>query len=131
VEEVLLKRVKNGTFQSKSGTFNTKDKENGSYQIQAKKKGKVLMDKARIFQLIEIVRRIKTEEMVRFKFLMNFGVEKETVERLKRMTLDEEEEARKNVEQMGEEELWVIRLYLELCADLLDGVKIHKGLRTN
>lgn len=91
--------------------------------------GKVLMNKARIFQLIEIVRRIKTEEMVRFKFLRNFGVEGESVERMKKALLEEEVEAKRIMEELGEDEVWVVRIYLELCTEFLNGVKIHKGRR--
>ena len=32
------------------------------------------MEKARIYQLIEIIRRVKTAEMAKLKFISNFGL---------------------------------------------------------
>ena len=158
VEVVLIERVKTGTFYpkakkeekggNKKGMKKEADKNNTEANGEKKEKegekreeeveireaggrrgGKVLMNKARIFQLIEIVRRIKTEEMVRFKFLRNFGVDGESVEKMKMTVLEEEEGAKKIIEELGEDEVWVVRLYLELCTNFLSGEKIHKGRR--
>lgn len=146
VEEILIGRVKSGAFypkgkkEEKGGKREGRKKESegdnkeadgeeegGIREAGGRRGGKVLMNKARIFQLIEIVRRIKTEEMVRFKFLRNFGVEGESVEKMKRAVLEEEDEARRIIEELGEDEVWVVRLYLELCTNFLSGEKIHKG----
>lgn len=36
--------------------------------------------KERLFQIIGVVRRLKIEEMARFKFATNFGINKDTVD---------------------------------------------------
>lgn len=38
------------------------------------------MEKARIFQLIEILRRLKTPEMTKLKYLSNFGLSIEGID---------------------------------------------------
>lgn len=40
------------------------------------------MDKERIFQMIEVIRHIKTSEMARLKFGTNFGINPETIHML-------------------------------------------------
>ena len=38
------------------------------------------MDKVRIFQLIEILRRVRTNEMAKLKYSTNFGVSVEIID---------------------------------------------------
>ena len=52
-------------------------------EIQLKNKEKI--EKGRVFQLIEIIRRIKTEEMGKFKFLSNFGVQPSNIDLLSKV----------------------------------------------
>lgn len=91
-------------------------------------KNKNLMEKSRIFQMIEIIRRVKTLEMAKFKFLINFGISLKNFELLTKDIL------MKNISEIPEilsgfsnDEIIPLYLYLILCSDLLNGKKIHKG----
>lgn len=86
------------------------------------------MEKSRIFQMIEIIRRVKTLEMAKFKFLINFGITLKNFELLTKDIL------MKNISEIPEilsgfsnDEILPLYLYLILCSDLLNGKKIHKG----
>jgi len=39
----------------------------------------VTKDKARLYQIVGVVRRIKIHEMAKLKFASNFGIQKDTV----------------------------------------------------
>lgn len=40
------------------------------------------MDRVRIIQLIEILRRVRPKEMVKLKFSTNFGISVDTIEKV-------------------------------------------------
>ena len=86
------------------------------------------MDKSRIFQLIEIIRRVKTVEMAKFKFLTNFGVSLKNIEVLTKKILTVGlEEIPLILDEFPNEELLPLYLYLTFCSEILAGKKIHKG----
>lgn len=91
-------------------------------------KNRKFMDKSRIFQLIEIIRRVKTNEMVKFKFLTNFGVSLKNFDAItKKILFVNLEEIPAILETFPNEDLLPLFLYLTFCCDLLAGKKIHKG----
>ena len=91
-------------------------------------KNKNIMDKSRIFQLIEIIRRVKTVEMPKFKFLTNFGVSLKNFELLtKKILFESLGDIPAFFDTFPNEELLPLYLYLTFCSDLLAGKKIHKG----
>lgn len=92
-------------------------------------KNRNIMDKSRIFQLIEIIRRVKTIEMAKFKFLTNFGVSLINLEVLtKKIFFANEEEIAAIFDNFSNDEILPFYLYMNFCCDILAGKKIHKGL---
>lgn len=107
VEDNIMSRIKNNMIGLKNRKF---------------------MDKSRIFQLIEIIRRVKTNEMVKFKFLTNFGVSLKNFDAItKKILFVNLEEIPAILETFPNEDLLPLFLYLTFCCDLLAGKKIHKG----
>lgn len=107
VEESLINRIKQKIISLKSKKF---------------------MDKSRIFQLIEIIRRVKTNEMARFKFLTNFGISLKNYEILtKDLLFKSMKEIPEIFSTFHNDEILPLYLYLLLCSELLAGKKIHKG----
>jgi hypothetical protein len=106
VEDNIMSRIKNNMIGLKNRKF---------------------MDKSRIFQLIEIIRRVKTNEMVKFKFLTNFGVSLKNFDAItKKILFVNLEEIPAILETFPNEDLLPLFLYLTFCCDLLAGKKIHK-----
>ena len=100
--------------------------ETGNFDINDNKK--YSMEQLRAFQLIEILRRVKTEEMSKLKFMSNFGVNIHFCDVIrKKIYFENNEEIQKSINEFDNENIVLINLYLNYCYELLKGNKIHKG----
>ena len=90
-------------------------------------KNKKIMEKSRIFQLIEISRRVKTMEMAKFKFLTNFGISVINIEILtKKLLVGNLNEINGILDSFCNGEILPLYLYVSFCSEILAGKKIHK-----
>ncbi len=72
-------------------------------------------------QIIEILRRLKTKEMGKFKFLTNFGLSVDMLEKIKHeiLFLDREFELQQELSRLENSELMSLYLYCLLCNFML------------
>ena len=88
----------------------------------------IKIEKSRTFQLIEILRRVKTEEMVKLKFLPNFSVSPETTKLItQKFYFVTKTEVKPILDSIPFEEVVPLYVYIKMCSDILQGKKIHKG----
>ncbi|EGR30194.1 zinc finger protein, putative [Ichthyophthirius multifiliis] len=85
------------------------------------------MERSRRFQLIEILRRIKTKEMAKLKFVTNFGVSVEKISFiLRKVFFSDLNQIQKLFKEIPNHEFLHLYLYVSYCHDLLQGKDIHK-----
>jgi hypothetical protein len=86
------------------------------------------IEKSRTFQLIEILRRVKTEEMIKLKFLPNFSVSPDTTKLVtQKLYFLPPKEVKPVLDTIPFDELVPLYVYIKMCSDILAGRKIHKG----
>ncbi|CAD8180779.1 unnamed protein product [Paramecium pentaurelia] len=86
-----------------------------------------IMAKERIFQFIEVLRHVKTEEMGKFKFALNFGLVQQVLEHIKQsILLDDISNIQQNISKISNHDLVPFYLYVNLSSKILKGEQIHK-----
>lgn len=85
------------------------------------------MDKTRYGQLVEVMRRVQTHEMLKLKFLTNFGVSLQSLDYLKSTVFNSEiSDLQSRLSQIQETEFILTYMYCQMCSDILCGERIHK-----
>lgn len=85
------------------------------------------MERVRIVQLIEILRRVKPKEMIKLKFSTNFGVSVDTIEKVTlRLYFAPINEIQRILDELEDNQLMNLYLYMRFCDDLLHQIKIYK-----
>lgn len=78
------------------------------------------MDPSRVFQLIQIIKRLGNQDMASFKFAMNFGLTQKTKDTLiHQVILNDPSQADEHFSQVDETEIFILLKYLEICRDKL------------
>ncbi|CAD8054407.1 unnamed protein product [Paramecium primaurelia] len=86
-----------------------------------------IMPKERIFQLIEVLRHVKTSEMGKFKFALNFGLSTQVLEHIKhKILLDDFSKIQQHISSISNHDLVPFYLYVNLSMKILRGEQIHK-----
>lgn len=98
--------------------------ENGKFEIAKKN---ILMDPARIFQMMQIIRRVENTGMANFKFTTNFGIMVETKDKLTSSLTEPVESFTKHVAAISDFEIIILYKYLELVLDKVEGKNINLG----
>ena len=73
------------------------------------------MDTQRILQLIQIIKRLSNADMASFKFAINFGLNPKTKEAINDILLHNKEQIQSKLDQISEQEIFILLKYLELC----------------
>ncbi|CAK59149.1 unnamed protein product (macronuclear) [Paramecium tetraurelia] len=85
------------------------------------------MPKERIFQFIEVLRHVKTQEMGKFKFALNFGLVQQVLEHIKqKILLDDFSNIQEHISKISNHDLVPFYLYVNLSSKILKGEQIHK-----
>jgi hypothetical protein len=96
--------------------------ESGALSIRKK----VRMDKERIFQMIEVIRHVKTPEMARLKFGTNFGISPETIHMMEAELYSvDAKNACSKLSSIPEFELLNLYLFVKFCRNALTKKDIH------
>ncbi|EAR97810.3 zinc finger, C3HC4 type (RING finger) protein (macronuclear) [Tetrahymena thermophila SB210] len=107
IEDQLSSRIKSGALK-----LNLKD---------------LKMDRSRRFQLIEILRRVKTKEMAKLKFISNFGVSVDVNSMiLRKLFFSDFKKINDHLDKIPNHEILHLYVYVSYCDDLLHGKDIHK-----
>jgi len=81
------------------------------------------MDTHRILQLIQIIKRLSIADMASFKFAINFGLNPKTKEIINDMLLHDKAQIQQKLDQISEQEIFILLKYIELCK-----VKLAKNI---
>ena len=73
------------------------------------------MDLHRVFQLIQIIKRLSNVDTASFKFAINFGLTPKTKETITELLLHDKNRIGKSLEAIPEQELFILLKYLDLC----------------
>lgn len=90
-------------------------------------KKNITLDPARIFQLMQILRRVENSGTANLKFSTNFGVTVETKDKLTHCLTEPAENFQKAVAGVSDFEIIIIYKYLELVLDKVEGRNINMG----
>ncbi|CAD8190995.1 unnamed protein product [Paramecium pentaurelia] len=86
-----------------------------------------IMPKERIFQFIEVLRHVRTQEMGKFKFALNFGLLQQVLEHIKQhILLDDLSNIQQHISKITNRDLVPFYLYVNLSSKILKGEQIHK-----
>ncbi|CAD8095675.1 unnamed protein product [Paramecium sonneborni] len=86
-----------------------------------------IMAKERIFQFIEVLRHVRTSEMGKFKFALNFGLSSQILEHIKQnVLLNDQSIIQQNISKISNHDLIPFYLYVNLSSKILKGEQIHK-----
>ncbi|CAD8114779.1 unnamed protein product [Paramecium sonneborni] len=86
-----------------------------------------IMPRERIFQLIEVLRHVRTSEMGKFKFALNFGLSTQILEHIKhKILLDDISKIQQHILFISNHDLVPFYLYVNLSMKILRGEQIHK-----
>lgn len=88
-----------------------------------------VQDASRIFQLIQIIKRLSNADMASFKFAINFGVNTATKDIINDVLLSPKAVVQEKLEGIVEEEIFILFKYLELCK--FKEAKVIENLGTN
>lgn len=95
---------------------------NGTLNIR----NKIKIDKARIFQMIEILRHMRPVDMIKLKFAANFSILPETLQFIEtKIYLEPLTKIQNEFHKISETEFLNLYLYVKFCRDVLVGKKIH------
>ncbi len=84
--------------------------------------------KERLFQIMGVVRRLKIEEMAKFKFATNFGIHKETVDHiLNNIYKKKTGEVQERLDKIETEELLDVYVFVKFC---FQAIKHNKNMLT-
>lgn len=90
-------------------------------------KRQLKMEKARIFQLIEILRRVKTVEMGKLKFITNFGVSVNALDIVvNKVFHSDAENIQSQLSTIDNIDMQHLYLYVSFCDEILQNKKINK-----
>ena len=103
-------------------------------RIQSKKinlKEKFKMERFRIVQLVEILRRVKPKEMIKLKYSTNFGVSVDTIEKIVKVLYNiPMKDFQRVLNELDNQNLLNLYLYIQYCDDLMHGKKIYEQKET-
>lgn len=90
------------------------------------------MDSPRVFQLIQIVKRLSNADMASFKFAINFGLSPKTKEIINDLLLHDKGLIQQKLNTISEQEIFILLKYLQLCKNKLEKIidNIGKQQRT-
>ena len=78
------------------------------------------MDKERIFQLLEILRRVKPADMSQLKFITNFGIRWEGIDYIKKkLYFVSIEKVQDKINKIPTEDFLKLYLYISICDDMI------------
>jgi hypothetical protein len=75
------------------------------------------MDPSRIFQLIQIIKRLGNNDMANFKFASNFGLTPKTKEIINEILVKDQANIQELLDEIPESEIFILLKYLELCKE--------------
>lgn len=115
IETNIINRIKDGKIDFKNKSF--------------------VMDPPRVFQLIQIVKRLSNADMASFKFAINFGLSPKTKETINDLLLHDKGLIQQKLNTISEQEIFILLKYLQLCKHKLEKIidnigfsKISKNL---
>jgi hypothetical protein len=92
--------------------------DNIEYRIKNAKlsiKKPIKRSKERLYQIIGVVRRLKIEEMAKFKYATNFGVHKDTIEFVSKIFKNKISETQEGLDKIENDELLDLYIFVKFC----------------
>ncbi|KRX00136.1 hypothetical protein PPERSA_10635 [Pseudocohnilembus persalinus] len=85
-------------------------------------KKRIKMERSRVYQLVEILRRVKTPEMAKLKFLSNFGLSIDGINYIQnKVYFAKLENIQEKIQKIPTQDILKLYMYINICNDLLTG----------
>ena len=92
-------------------------------------KKRIKMERSRIYQLIEILRRIKTDEMSKLKFAINFGLSSEGMDYvINKVYFSSLDKLHERINKIPTQDFLKLYLYISICDDMISGKYTRKDM---
>ena len=112
--------------------FREEIEQNISHRIETKRlsmKKRIKMERSRIVQLIEILRRIRTHEMAKLKFAINFGLSSEGMDFvLNKIYFSSLDKLQDKINRIPTQDFLKLYLYVSICDDMISGKYTRKDM---